>query len=182
MAWAASLPPAAAFGQSNAGLGHARTSLTSVREYVAAESIPIQLSSPPNLVVSGAYRQIIESMLRGSPTFRRQCLRLAGEPSLTVHVGLAPVSWPSTVRATTRVTRQKDGRLAAHIAIAPNTDVVEMIAHEFEHVIEQIDGVDLAALAARPGTGVHRQGVMPGAFETVRAARVGRIVTGEFLR
>jgi len=153
-----------------------------VRQYVAAESIPTRLSHPSNVVVSETYRQILDVMLRSSPTFRRQCLRIAGEPLLTVYVGIAPPSWPSGVRATTRMTRQPNGRLAAHITIAPPNDIVELIAHEFEHVIEQVDGVDLAALAALPRTGVRRQAQMADAFETVRATHIGRRVTGEVQR
>jgi len=166
-----------AIAQSNSGFELARTSVTSVREYVAAESIPTQLSPPPNVVASEAYRHLLDVMLRGSPTFRRQCLRIGSEPLLTVYINLAPPSWPTGVRAVTRFRRQPDGRLSAHIAIGAPNDAVELLAHEFEHIIEQVDGVDLAALAARPRTGVRRQ--MPDAFETARATRVGLRVTGE---
>ncbi len=178
-AWGVWVHPPVAVAQSASGFELARTSLRSVREYVAGESIPIHVSPPSNVVVSEAYRGLLESMLRGSPTFRRQCLRIAAEPWLTVSIGLAPPSWPSAVRATTRVTRQPNGRMSAEIAISPVNDVVELIAHEFEHVIEQIDGIDLAARAALPRTGVDRHAGMFDAFETVRATRVGQSVTAE---
>ena len=45
----------------------------------------------------------------------------------------------------------------------------ELIAHEFEHVIEQLDGVDLAAHAALPHTGVTSIGHSTDIFETMRA-------------
>ncbi len=179
-AWGASVHSPAAVAQSTSGFEPARTSLTPAREYVAGESIPIEVSLPSNVVVSESYRALLESMLRGSATFRRQCLRIAGEPLLTVSVGLAPHSWPSSLRATTRVTRLANGRMSAQIAISPPNDVVELIAHEFEHVIEQIDGIDLAARAALPRTGVHRHAAVFDAFETVRATRVGQRVTAEF--
>ncbi len=176
------LQPRPTLAQSSPGFELARTSFTSVHEYVAAEAIPRQLSPPPNLVISDAYRQLVESMLRDSPTFRRQCVRIAGEPLLTVYVNIQPPPWPSGIRAATHVSRQPNGRLSAHIAIAPLNDVIELLAHEFEHVIEHLDGVDLAALAALPRTGVHQQDEMHAAFETVRATYIGRKVTAELGR
>jgi hypothetical protein len=80
------------------------------------------------------------------------------------------------------MTRLPNGRLSAHIVISPHTNVVELIAHEFEHVIEQLDDVDLAALAARPRTGVHEDAGLPGSYETVRAKHVGRKVLAELWR
>ncbi len=179
-AW--SVQPRPTIAQTSSGFELARSSFTSVREYVAAEAIPTQLALPPNLVVADAYRPLLESMLRNSPTFRRQCVRIAGEPALTVHLGVTPSTWRSDFRATTRVVRRPNGGLSAHIAIAPLNDLVELIAHEFEHVIEQLDGVDLAALAALPRTGVHAQAGMSDIFETVRATRVGQQVTAEVRR
>jgi hypothetical protein len=55
--------------------------------------------------------------------------------------------------------------------------LAELIAHEIEHVIEQIDGVDLRVQSLLPGTGV--RSCMDGSFETVRAVRVGRRVAQE---
>ena len=179
-AW--SMLPRPTIAQSNSGFELARTSFTSVREYVAAEAIPTQLSPPPNIVVSDAYRALLDSMLRDSPTFRRQCLRIGAEATLIVYLKVEPLRVRSDFRATTNVTRQPNGRLVAHIVIAPLTDVVELIAHEFEHVIEQLDGVDLVALAALPRSGVHEDAGFPETFETVRATRMGRKVTAEVRR
>ena len=63
--------------QSGSAFERARVSLTSVRHYVAAEAIPTQIAPPSNVVVSAMYRPLVESMLRDSPTFRRQCVRIA---------------------------------------------------------------------------------------------------------
>ncbi len=179
--YALTMQPRPTLAQSSPGFELARTSFTSVHEYVAAEAIPTQISPPPNLVISDTYRSLIEKMLRDSPTFRRQCLRIAGERMLTVYI---KPTWPSPpgVRATTRVTRQPNGRVSAHIAMSPRTDTIELLAHEFEHIIEQMDGLDLAALAALPRTGVYRDSSLPEAFETVRAKRVGQRVAGEMRR
>jgi hypothetical protein len=46
----------------------------------------------------------------------------------------------------TQMVRRAEG-LSAHIAVSRLDDVVEFIAHEIEHVIKQIEGVDLARQA-----------------------------------
>jgi hypothetical protein len=165
--------------QSVSGFELARTSFTSVRHYVASDAIPRQLAPPLNVVLSDAYRPIIESMLRDSPTFRRQCIRIAAEPHLRVFLRFAPLPLRSDFRATTQIRRHADGHLTASISIAPLEDSVEMIAHEFEHIIEQLDGVDLAARAALPRTGVNAISAATAAFETIRAKRIGLRVRSE---
>jgi hypothetical protein len=168
-----------AIAQSSPTFELARTSFTSVHEYVAREAIPLQLAAPPNLIVPDTHRRLIESMLRQSPTFRRQCVRLAADPTLTVRLSLITPSWSDSVRATTRLTRRRDGQMVALIQISPTESQVELIAHEFEHVIEQLDGVDLRAHAHRPGSGVRMLPGTPDVFETTRAIRVGQKVTLE---
>jgi hypothetical protein len=66
------------------------------------------------------------------------------------------------------------------VEIMDHDNQEELIAHELEHVIEQLDGIDLHALASRPATGVHV--CADGAFETTRAVKVGRAVAGEVRR
>ena len=169
--------------QSNSATERARVSFTSVHQYVAAEAIPRQLATPQNLVVAAMYRPLVESMLRQSPTFRRQCVRIAAAaPSLTVHLAITKPSPGYDVRATTHMTRDANGRLSAAIQIAPLHDVEELIAHEFEHIIEQLDGVDLAAHAAQRHTGVFATGHRRDIFETMRARRAGRKVVSELWR
>lgn len=165
--------------QSSATVELARASFTSVHQYVAGEAIPTQLAAPPNITVPPMYRPLVETMLRGSPTFRRQCLRLAAEPSLTVLLEMNPHALRSDARAKTRMTRNAQGDLVAIVEIAPLGDTQELIAHEFEHIIEQLDGVDLAAHAAQSRTGVSEIGSNGGVFETVRAQRMGLKVVSE---
>lgn len=171
-----------AIAQSSSAFEHARVSLTSVHQYVAAEAVPRQLAPPPNLVVSAMFRPLVESMLRDSPTFRRQCMRIAGDPTLTVHLAVGSVPLRSDIRATTRVRRDPKGHIVAVIDIGSLQDTEELIAHEFEHVIEQLDGVDLAARAAMPHTGVIAMGPSANMFETTRAKRVGLKVVSELGR
>jgi len=173
------LPMRPAIAQTNSGFERTHTSFTSVRQYVADKTAPARLALPPNFIVPDNFCPGIESMLHDSATFRRQCLRIAGEPRLMIHLIFATPSTRSDVRAVTTITREHDGRRVAHIAITPRQDLVELIAHEFEHIVEQLDGVDLAAQAARPRTGVHAQSGPSEMFETVRATRVGLRVAGE---
>jgi hypothetical protein len=156
-----------------------RTSLTSVRQYVAAEAVPRQLALPANLIVSPMYEPLLEEMLRQSATFRRQCVRIEGEPRLTIELRIATSPSRADIRAKTEITRHPRGHLRAAIEIFPLHNNVELIAHEIEHVIEQLDEVDLASRARLPGTGVHSLSAESNVFETTRAVRVGLKVTEE---
>ena len=161
---------------------HARVSFTSVQQYVADEAIPRQLALPENLVVSAMYRPLLDSMLRESPTFRRQCMRVAGEPLLTVQLNIVPPSHIVGARAVTQLSRGANGHLLAAIHLAASRDTEELIAHEFEHIIEQLDGIDLAARAALRNTGVRYVGNTENIFETTRAQRIGLKVVSELGR
>ncbi len=135
-----------------------------------------QLGLPSNFDIAPIYRGLVESMAERSPTFRQQLLRIANEPHLTIDLDVVPHIVGA--RAMTRMVRQADG-LDAHIEVERFDDIVELIAHEIEHVIEQIDKVDLAAGAALPDAEIHsvdRNGLV---FETARAARVGVTVAQE---
>lgn len=157
-----------------------RSSLGAARQYVSATyTLTEQVVLPPNLHVSPIHRELVESMARQSPTFRRQLLRIASEPGLTVDVQAIPATHILGARAATRIVRQSGGGLAARIELTRLDDVVELMAHEIEHVIEQIDGVDLAAYASLPDSGVHAVAHDGAAFETVRATRVGVNVAQE---
>jgi hypothetical protein len=168
-----------AIAQSSSAFEHARVSLTSVHQYVAAEAVPRQLAPPPNLVVSSMFRPLLESMLRDSPTFRRQCVRIAADRGLTVRLSIGSAPMGSDVRAITRMSRTEMGHLTAVVDIGFRENAQELIAHEFEHIIEQLDGVDLASRAARANTGVTTIGHATDKFETTRARRTGLKVAAE---
>jgi hypothetical protein len=155
-----------------------RTSLTAARPYIPADVVAGYVSVPPNLRLDGEYRPLVESMLEHSPTFRRQCLRVAGDARLTIR--LYPFLSSSTrgARAMTRMARGEDG-LSADIYITRNDDEVELIAHEMEHIIEQLDEVDLFSMARLPHSGVHHVISAGATFETSRAAETGLRVARE---
>ena len=156
------------------------TPVNVVHEYVPSVSVIAgQVEIPPNLKISSMYRELLETMLRQSPTFRRQMLRIAGAHQLMVYLKMTAPMWPCDVRATTQFVRDVNGLLAATIEIAPLHNDVELIAHELEHVIEQLDDVDLPAKARQANSGVH---ATPGGgvlFETIRATRIGQQVARE---
>lgn len=131
---------------------------------------------PSNLHVAPMYRELVESMADHSPTFHGQLVRIATAPRVTVHVEI--VQHIIGARAMTRMVRQIDG-LTARIEVARFDNVVELIAHELEHVIEQIEEVDLAAGAGLSDTGIYSVATNGLVFETVRARRVGIIVAQE---
>ena len=66
--------------------------------------------------------------------------------------------------------------IVAAVDIAAYGDPAEWVAHEFEHLIEQLDGVDLHDLERR-GQGAWKSGNQM--FETERAVSVGRRVLRE---
>jgi hypothetical protein len=83
------------------------------------------------------------------------------------------------------VKRESGGGATAIVEIFETNNDVELIAHEIEHVLEQVDGVDLRSLATMRDSGVRsvapdlsRYETRP-RYETRRAMLVGAIVTRE---
>ena len=128
---------------------------------------------PANLIVADIVRPLVSSMWRQSPTFRRQCARLAEHPDVIVRLEIARAV-QDTRGARSAITRL-NGELNAGVEIELRKPelYIEHIAHELEHVLEQVDGTDLARLARQRVDGVMEFG---GSFETARARAVGRIV------
>ena len=131
---------------------------------------------PDSLQVAPDLLPRMQVMLERSPTFRAQCRRIAEAPHLYVRVRLDMAISGRTYRAVTKICRQPSGAIVAAIDIAPFGDPAEWLAHEFEHLIEQLDGVDLRELERRR-QGAWRSGHQM--FETERAVRVGRLVFHE---
>jgi hypothetical protein len=102
---------------------------------------------------------------------------VAHAPNLSVTIKRAIPAGEGT-RASTQITTLQQGRIFATVHLGPAADETELLAHELEHIIEQLDGVDLAAMAKRRGTGVWTISDA-GYFETERARAVGRQVADE---
>ena len=82
-----------------------------------------------------------------------------------------------TSRARTAFRQTETGGLDAQIEIRSASDMSELLGHEFEHLIEQLDGVDLSAMAR----GGEARRLTDGAFETDRAIAAGQQVAGEVI-
>ena len=171
-----------AFAQSNAARWRAVSAAATrareqgdmVRLYTADHhDAPID-GLPANLVFPESYRGILTAMLERSPMFRRQCLRIAHTPYVRVLLRTLQPSSPAGPRARTTITRTVDGAVVAMVLLRPLEDMPELIAHELEHIIEQLDGVDLPERATIASSGVHL--CEDGSYETARALHVGRIV------
>ena len=135
----------------------------------------------PALQIEKRLEPIVREICRRSLTFQRQLIRLANVPGLLVTVRVRPFQTSSNAQARTRFARQH-GRLSrADVEIGPADmpNLVELIAHELEHVLEQLDGVDLAQMANSPGVRSLRPEQGP-SFETARARLIGLDVAAEF--
>jgi hypothetical protein len=165
------------FAQSNS------SSATVAREYIPASHVDAEDSSTPrNFIVATVFRPVVALMLRRSHTFRRQCQRVANAPDLTVALRLAASPMPRGVRARTRIVRSPSRGLSAAIEIPALGDDVELIAHELEHIIEQLDEIDLMTVAKRTNSGVMLSAHDEPVFETRRAIQVGLLVAREVRR
>ena len=158
------------------------SSSTAARVYVAARSAPYDgITLASNLTVTTLYQTVIDTMLARSPTFRRQYSRIAQATGLTIE--LRTETRPRGLSAAwTTIFRRQDVPNQRHavVNVVPGARAVELIAHELEHVIEQLDGVNLREKAALRTSGVRNCdcGDME-RFETNRAIAVGLQVARE---
>jgi hypothetical protein len=133
-------------------------------------------SIPANLHVSPDLQPRFNAMLAASPTFRSQCRRLADQTDLYVRLVIDMRLVDGPIRAQSVIRHVRSGAVVAFVSIGASPDPAEWLAHEFEHVIEQLEGVKLHALAAM-NQNVWR--TSRDTFETDRAIRAGRAVLDE---
>lgn len=135
---------------------------------------------PPNIQVGEFLQAAAVELLRTSATFRRQCERIgAARLVRVVVVSQSRPALQSGVRAQARISRHALGLLFAVIELPMTADYRELLPHELEHVIEQIEGRDLAAMARTRDSGVTE--ISRGMFETARARAAGRAAAREAL-
>ncbi len=137
----------------------------------------VALESPRTVRADPQLARAIDGMVERSATFRAQCARLDTADKLVVLLRLNPALPQGVFRARTTLHRYTSGLLVAIVEVAPGADQAGWIAHEFEHILEQIDGEDLPVLARRQARGVWRS--VDGMIETTRATDTGRRVLGE---
>ncbi len=146
---------------------------------MAAESQQCRRSVlPANVQLLHSIEQAIQFIHDRSPIFRAQCARIAEAENLRVTVRIDP-SIPNRCRAFTIVQR-RGHQIRAEVHLPPSTDHAELLAHEFEHILEQIDGLDLRRLARVKRSGVYQ--LEYAVFETDRAQMAGRLVRAETRR
>jgi hypothetical protein len=138
-----------------------------------APALPATVSVPHDL------QRHITAMLSLSATFRAQCRRIAEAPGLRVLIRIDPGLGDRGYRARTLIHRTAAGSLLALVQVSVRVDPVEWIAHEIEHIVEQLEGVRLSELAAvNRGAWLSAENM----FETRRAIEAGRAVVGEMTR
>jgi hypothetical protein len=178
--------PVSGFAQTDSRVRAAlvRSSETVVRPYVEERNRTSDIVAlPANLIVADVYLSVVEAMRARSPTFRRQCARIAAATGLVVVIQSEPPVTPPQSAAITHFARYEFGRMRATVRVAISERLPELIAHELEHVLEQLDGIDLAAKARLPSSGVSLCHCgREEAFETTRAIATGRRVADEFAR
>lgn len=159
--------------------------------YDALVSVPVQTGDPgdvegdstattpglpSNLVVPASHLKLVRSMWEQSPTFRRQCQRIGSDRTLTVQVHVSPQTL--TFHATTRLVQQRGGSgIVADLYLAKLDRVVELLAHELEHIIERVEGLDVSQLTRRVPHLVWA--TANGTYETSRAIYSGQTVASE---
>jgi len=143
-----------------------------------SEDVSPAAARPSNITVDALLQPVVVSLLEKSQTFRRQWQSI--EQSALMRVTIRPASdlrETPAVRARSQVSRYAYGAIRAIVELPVVVDVTELLPHEFEHLLEQLEGIDLAALVQRGDPGVE---VMPGgAYETARAQRAGRAAMQE---
>lgn len=117
-------------------------------------------------------RPVVEKGMERSETIRRQCEELAAAQAVVV---LAWGVTDSQSRAKTAM-EVRAGRVVASVKLPPLGDVIVLMAHELQHVIELTRGLDFQAEANRAGSGVWKA---LGGYETQAAVDVSRQVAEE---
>ena len=133
------------------------------------------------LIVPPSLHRVVKAGWEHSPTFRAQCQRLAEAHAIVL---LDAFTLPKSRQARAGISIYSDGSVVARVHVPLNARTLELVAHELEHVLEQVDGVNLAmqaalsrSLTSRSGTAVRLPG---GEFETRRAIEAGLRVAAEF--
>jgi hypothetical protein len=129
---------------------------------------------PCRLIIADDLRASVELAWERSPTFRSQCERLAAARTLVLLHRASSAQISRQAQSTIGVSG--DGVTIARVLVRVNADTIELIAHELEHILERLDGVNLAERASRHRSSVTLYG---DAYETDRAIDAGRRVARE---
>ncbi len=163
-------------GQAGPAIAQARTctrpaEADPVEAGIAPPQFPCNVGAPPPL------RRLMREMMRQSPTFTEQVLRIGSTRGLVVRIHAGGPRGAKPYYARTLIRTHQGGARIADVYLYAPLDLVEVLAHEFEHIRERLEGWNLPLLAFYPGSGVSR--FADGAFETERAQLIGRQVSRE---
>jgi hypothetical protein len=142
----------------------------------AASAQEVATTLPRGLYIAPCLRDTVDEMLARSPTFRAQMEALGRARAIGISITLSASTSTTPADATFR--RYESGVLLAFIRLHSIVGKAELIAHEVEHVLEQVEGVRVDKLA-RTGQEAWWTGR---AYETSRAVEAGQQVASEMLR
>jgi Tol biopolymer transport system component len=134
-------------------------------------------ASVRNLEVAPALKPVFQRLRESSPTFRRQCARIAATKHLRVRV--LPDDQPRrpSIDARSELAFEGGSLASADVYVDPSPDAPWLVAHEFEHILEHLDGVNLGEQA--DSDAVWKNGA--NSFETRRAIEAGQRVFSELM-
>jgi hypothetical protein len=143
-----------------------------------ARSSSLSADLPANIWVQPALREAVAQLWQGSPTFRAQCRKIGAARGYLVHVMIdaAAITRPYH-RAQCVMRVYTTGVVIARVTLPNHRQLTELIPHEFEHICERIDGVNLKRDAALHVPGIYEIG--EGRIETDRAIQAGRQADAE---
>ncbi len=134
---------------------------------------------PSNVIMPKDLKPFLRRMIERSRTFRLQCQKIGSATQLRIAIELVPRLSECQCRALSNIKRYDTGFVLIKVQIiVPNIHLVEVIGHEFEHALEQIEGLDLRRLASTQSEYIYKS--EGGGFETKRAMRAGIAIEQEF--
>jgi hypothetical protein len=135
---------------------------------------------PPNIFLPREMIPFVRLILKRSSTFRQQLEQINRARHIRIRVSYISPPPPCGCRALSQIKKYDHGFRDVRVYVfAPGILDPEIIAHEFEHALEQAEGLDLSVLAKTKGSGVYLRA--NDSFETRRAQRAGRQVDAEFI-
>src|SRR5262245_13103062 len=149
--------------------GFAQTSPEDQSRSITAQTTSIQFARE--------LKSEVDRMLQRSATFREQYRRIAEAPMVVVGVRTDVRLCETSYKARTTFRRYQSGLMVAEVTVSPGAHQEEWIAHEFEHVLEQLDGQNLPQMARSHAKDVWFSG--SDVIETDRAIKAGRTVRSE---
>ncbi len=146
------------------------------RDRQLTPSVDLVAMLPAGSDIPTMYRQLLDTMWRGSATFRRQWIRVA-DAGVRITVMLDNRCQIAGPRAQSEISRKDGLRVRVSLRDADRS-AIEYLAHELEHVLEQLDDVDLAEAVNNHVHGASASG-KAALFETRRAIVIGKLVARE---